>query len=51
MCNVHALFLLSKESQKKLLMQIYYVNHFNSYYAPLGVLGGIQNLIKKLNNK
>ena len=40
-----------KNHKKKLLMQIYYVNHFNSYYTPLGVLGVIQNLNKKLNNK
>ena len=40
-----AIFLLSEESQKKLLMQIYYVNHCKSYYTPLGILG----VIKKLN--
>ena len=29
-------------NKKKLLLQIYYVNHCYSYYTPLGVLGVIQ---------
>ena len=47
-CVKSALFLLSEESQKKLLMQICYVNHCNSSYTPLGPVLGV---IQKLNQK